>query len=114
LERFSGGGTTAMSGGVFYAGGTQFLRDAGVNDTAQDMYDYLKQEGKDAISEQTLWRFCEQRPETVTAYTPLAVRPSALSPMVTSAAFLWRIACSPVAALVVPQPSLPTDVQSCR
>ena len=65
LERFSGGGTTAMSGGVFYAGGTRFQRDAGVNDTAQDMYDYLKQERKDAVSEQTLWRFCEQSPETV-------------------------------------------------
>jgi len=63
IERFKGGGSTAFSGGVYYAGGTQFQRDAGYEDTAKDMFDYLCLERKDAVSEDTLLRFCEQSAE---------------------------------------------------
>ncbi len=58
VERFAGGGATAMSGGVFYAGGTRFQQDAGYLDTAEDMFDYLSLERKDAVSEATLRQFC--------------------------------------------------------
>ncbi|MEI6459700.1 MAG: FAD-binding protein [Pseudomonadota bacterium] len=66
VERFAGGGTTALSGGVFYAGGgTRIQVDAGVADSVDDLFDYLRQERKDAVSEATLRRFCAQSPETV-------------------------------------------------
>ena len=29
LDRFGGGGTTAISGGIIYAGGTKYQRDSG-------------------------------------------------------------------------------------
>jgi len=61
VERFEGGGSTAFSGGVFYAGGgTRFQTDAGVADTPADMFDYLALERQDAVSEPTLRRFCEE------------------------------------------------------
>ena len=66
VERFAGGGTTALSGGVFYAGGgTRIQVDAGVADSVDDLFDYLRQERKDAVSEATLRRFCAQSPETI-------------------------------------------------
>lgn len=59
LDRFSGGGATALSGGVVYAGGgTEQQRAAGVPDTPQAMFDYLSQEVGDAVSAATLHRFC--------------------------------------------------------
>jgi len=61
LDRFGGGGATAISGGVVYAGGgTAQQRAAGVTDTPQAMYDYLRQEAGDAVSADTLRRFCDQ------------------------------------------------------
>ncbi len=65
IERFAGGGSTAMSGGVFYAGNTRFQKEAGIHDSPQDMFDYLQQERKDAVSEHTLRRFCEQSADTM-------------------------------------------------
>jgi len=60
LERFSGGGATAMSGGIFYAGGgTQHQRDAGFDDTTDAMFAYLKAEARGVVSDETLRRFCE-------------------------------------------------------
>src|SRR5262245_6533529 len=41
LERFEGGGSTAYSGGVYYAGGTKFQRDAGIEDSADNLFNYL-------------------------------------------------------------------------
>lgn len=59
LERFGGGGASAVSGGVVYAGGgTDVQRAAGVADTPEAMYDYLRQEVGDAVSPDTLRRFC--------------------------------------------------------
>ena len=67
IDRFSGGGASAVSGGVVYAGGgTQQQRDAGVEDTVTAMYDYLRLETGDIVSEATLRRFCEGSREMIT------------------------------------------------
>ena len=58
IDRFRGGGATAASGGVIYAGGTRFQREAGIEDSATNMFDYLSRE-ENAVSEATLRRFCE-------------------------------------------------------
>ena len=60
LDRFEGGGATAISGGVFYAGGgTHIQEEAGVEDTVENMYRYLSMEVQDAVSDETLRNFCE-------------------------------------------------------
>lgn len=60
VDRFEGGGATAISGGVVYAGGgTRHQLKAGYQDTPDAMFRYLRQETGDAISEVTLRRFCE-------------------------------------------------------
>jgi 3-oxo-5alpha-steroid 4-dehydrogenase len=60
LERFHGGGATAISGGVIYAGGgTPYQEAAGYEDTVEDMFNYLREEVSDAMGDQTLHRFCE-------------------------------------------------------
>lgn len=60
VDRFAGGGATAYSGGVFYAGGTKYLKDAGYDDNADEMYKYLAEEGLiDAVGPETLRQFCD-------------------------------------------------------
>lgn len=60
LDRFGGGGATALSGGVVYAGGgTRQQVEAGVTDSADAMFSYLRHEVRDAVSPETLRRFCE-------------------------------------------------------
>ncbi|SDH53348.1 3-oxo-5alpha-steroid 4-dehydrogenase [Lentzea fradiae] len=60
LDRFAGGGATALSGGVVYAGGgTRQQGEAGVADSVEAMESYLRTEVRDAVSEATLRRFCE-------------------------------------------------------
>ncbi len=58
IDRFGGGGTTAISGGIIYAGGTKYQREAGYDDTADDMYKYLRFEGM-AVKDDTLKRYCD-------------------------------------------------------
>lgn len=58
VDRFGGGGTTAISGGIVYAGGTKYQRAAGYEDSAAEMYKYLDFEGM-AVKPQTLRRYCE-------------------------------------------------------
>ncbi len=59
-ERFEGGGATAMSGGVVYAGGgTRQQKAAGYDDTPEAMFNYLRMETGEAVSEATLRRFCK-------------------------------------------------------
>ncbi|SFQ08894.1 3-oxo-5alpha-steroid 4-dehydrogenase [Amycolatopsis arida] len=59
LDRFDGGGASAVSGGVVYAGGgTDQQRAAGVADTVEDMYAYLELEVGDVVSAETLRAFC--------------------------------------------------------
>ncbi|OLF11401.1 hypothetical protein BLA60_10485 [Actinophytocola xinjiangensis] len=60
LDRFTGGGASAVSGGVVYAGGgTAVQRAAGVTDSVPAMLAYLSEEVGDAVSPETLARFCE-------------------------------------------------------
>lgn len=64
LERFEGGGATRRSGGVIYAGGgTAVQQQAGVVDTPAAMHAYLAEETRGAVSDEALWRFCEESPE---------------------------------------------------
>jgi 3-oxo-5alpha-steroid 4-dehydrogenase len=59
VERFEGGGASAKSGGVVYAGGgTRYQTEAGYADTPEAMFAYLQQEVGDAVSAATLKRFC--------------------------------------------------------
>ncbi|TFV57859.1 FAD-binding protein [Mycobacterium sp. PS03-16] len=66
LDRAYGGGATALSGGIIYAGaGTDEQRAGGYDDSAEDMHAYLRQEVGDAVSDETLQRFCEQSPSMI-------------------------------------------------
>lgn len=58
LDRFTGGGATAFSGGIVYAGGTRFQKQAGYDDTAENMFAYLSLE-ESPVDPETLRRFCE-------------------------------------------------------
>jgi 3-oxo-5alpha-steroid 4-dehydrogenase len=74
LDRFAGGGATALSGGVVYAGGgTSIQRQAGVVDSPEAMYEYLRLEVGDAVSAETLRRFCAGSPEMLAWLTELGV-----------------------------------------
>jgi len=61
LDRFHGGGATAISGGVVYAGGgTHIQQEAGVSDDPEEMFRYLSLEVKGVVSEETLRDFCNE------------------------------------------------------
>ncbi|KZS73060.1 23S rRNA methyltransferase [Mycobacterium kansasii] len=63
LDRANGGGATAISGGIIYAGGgTTVQRQAGVNDTPEQMLAYLRLEVGDAVSPETLESFVRSSP----------------------------------------------------
>jgi 3-oxo-5alpha-steroid 4-dehydrogenase len=58
-DRFTGGGASARSGGVVYAGGgTRHQQAAGFSDSPEAMFDYLKHETQNVVSDDTLRRFC--------------------------------------------------------
>jgi len=60
VDAFGGGGATAMNGGIFYAGGgTSVQRQAGITDSVDNMYQYLRLEVGDIVRPATLRRFCE-------------------------------------------------------
>eukprot|EP00698_Gefionella_okellyi_P006188 TRINITY_DN15602_c0_g1_i1.p1 TRINITY_DN15602_c0_g1~~TRINITY_DN15602_c0_g1_i1.p1 ORF type:complete len:544 (+),score=94.63 TRINITY_DN15602_c0_g1_i1:16-1647(+) len=60
LDRYYGGGASILSGGVVYAGGgTKQQIQAGVKDTPDNMFQYLKHEVEDAVSTNALRHFCE-------------------------------------------------------
>jgi len=64
LDKTSGGGATARSGGIFYAGGgTPIQKEAGVEDSVENMFNYLIQETGDIVKESTLKKFCETSAE---------------------------------------------------
>ena len=65
VDRFDGGGSTAVSGGVYYAGATRFQKEAGFDDTNQNMFNYLQHEVGDVVSPETLRRFCEESTENL-------------------------------------------------
>ena len=60
VDRALGGGASAVSGGVVYAGGgTPYQVAAGYDDDADNMFDYLRQEVQGVVDDATLRRFCE-------------------------------------------------------
>ncbi|RDH80464.1 FAD-binding protein [Mycolicibacterium moriokaense] len=60
IDRALGGGASALSGGVVYAGGgTPYQREAGFDDTPENMFDYLRQEIEGVVDDETLRRFCD-------------------------------------------------------
>ncbi|WP_459548993.1 FAD-binding protein [Nocardia sp. X0981] len=66
LDRFTGGGATALSGGIIYAGGgTWVQREGGVEDTPELMLAYLEREVGDAVSPATLRRFVDGSPAMI-------------------------------------------------
>ena len=59
IDRFEGGGASALSGGVVYAGGgTPQQKEAGFVDSPQFMHAYLRHEVGQVVSDATLERFC--------------------------------------------------------
>ena len=59
IDRFTGGGASALSGGIVYAGGgTAQQQEAGVEDSVDSMVSYLGAEVGDAVSAATLREFC--------------------------------------------------------
>ncbi|WP_380879310.1 23S rRNA methyltransferase [Sphingomonas sp. DBB INV C78] len=65
LDRATGGGATRINGGIFYGGGgTPAQREAGVEDTPEDMFNYLRMETQGVVRDDTLRRFCAESAET--------------------------------------------------
>ncbi len=66
VDRFVGGGASGMSGGImYYGGGTPYQKQAGYNDTPQNMFNYLKMETRDIVSDETLQKFCDESVENL-------------------------------------------------
>jgi len=67
LDRGYGGGASGLSGGVVYAGGgTAQQRAAGLDDSPENMFNYLRQEVNGFVKDETLRRFCEVSASTIT------------------------------------------------
>ena len=66
IDRFAGGGATAASGGVIYAGGGTALQiEAGIDDTPENMFNYLKMEVGEIVSDTCLKDFCDRSAPTI-------------------------------------------------
>ncbi|MDG4664676.1 FAD-binding protein [Mycobacterium sp. 236(2023)] len=66
VDRFDGGGTTQVSGGIIYAGGGTWVQhDAGISDSPEAMYAYLEAEIGDAVRPETLRRFVDSSPAMI-------------------------------------------------
>ena len=60
LDRFGGGGATGKSAGaVYFGGGTDLQKRFGFEDSPRNMYDYLRLETGDVVTEEVLRAFCE-------------------------------------------------------
>lgn len=60
LDLATGGGSTAINGGIVYAGGgTAVQKQAGVEDTPEAMFQYLRGDAQGVVSDATLRRFCQ-------------------------------------------------------
>lgn len=60
LDRFGGGGATGKSAGaVYFGGGTHLQQRFGYEDSPRNMYEYLRLETGDVVSEEVLRSFCE-------------------------------------------------------
>jgi len=66
VDRYEGGGSTAANGGIFYAGGgTVIQKEAGEEDSPEEMYKYLKMEAGDVVADSTLRKFVDESVSTV-------------------------------------------------
>lgn len=66
IDRFRGGGSSEMSGGVIYAGGgTPVQRQCNIQDSPAAMADYLLREVAGVVSDATVRKFCEESIETL-------------------------------------------------
>lgn len=66
LDRFDGGGATVASGGVIYAGGgTSVQKEAGISDSPENMFNYLKMEVGEIVNDITLMDFCKESAPTI-------------------------------------------------
>lgn len=74
VDRFSGGGATAYSGGVIYAGGTSVQKKAGVDDTVDEMRRYLEIEIGNSIKAETIKQFCAGSRGDIEWLTSLGVK----------------------------------------
>ncbi len=60
IDRFEGGGATALSGGIVYlGGGSEQQAAAGYTDDPEQMFRYLQYEVGEAVDEATLRAYCE-------------------------------------------------------
>jgi 3-oxo-5alpha-steroid 4-dehydrogenase len=61
VDRFDGGGASQASGGVLYlGGGTRVQAEVGATDTVEAMTNYLARETGNAVSRDTLEKFCRE------------------------------------------------------
>lgn len=61
VDRFEAGGSCRRSGGVYYAGGgTRAQKEAGVDDSPENMFKYIRHENDGAVDEATVRDFCNQ------------------------------------------------------
>lgn len=75
LDRLSGGGASRLSGGVVYSGGgTRQQREAGISDSPDNMYEYLRIQVGGVVSEDTLRRFCQESVTNLEWLESLGVR----------------------------------------
>jgi 3-oxo-5alpha-steroid 4-dehydrogenase len=75
LDRSGGGGSTAINGGIVYAGGgTAVQKQAGVEDTPEAMFEYLRGETQGVVSDATLRRFCNESAAMIDWLTARGVR----------------------------------------
>lgn len=59
VDRALGGGASALSGGIVYAGGgTAYQRAAGYRDDPENMFNYLRLEVNGVVGDDTLREFC--------------------------------------------------------
>lgn len=66
IDRANGGGATTVSGGIIYAGGgTTVQKQAGVDDSFEQMLAYLRLEVGDVVSQDTLESFVHSSPEMI-------------------------------------------------
>lgn len=66
LDRFQGGGSSQMSGGIVYAGGgTHVQQDCGVADSPDAMADYLRKEVGGLLSDEVVRRFADDSVDTL-------------------------------------------------
>jgi 3-oxo-5alpha-steroid 4-dehydrogenase len=72
IDNFRGGGATAVSGGVNYAGRTRIQQEAGVEDSVEDMFNYLQAEGV-PVKPETLRQFCEESSRNIEWLSDLGI-----------------------------------------